>query len=185
MSNQDDIGRYLDLSSRRVRELLGAGVLPAADSTGSLDRHACAIAYIRYLRRLNEQRSPTRPLDDARGRLTRAQADLAEMEVKVRKTELVRLPVVAAYWQEMRIAMRRRILAIPPRAAAAIVAPELFSNAQSIISELVSEALAEIAGDALPDEVRERFAEVKSAPKTKSPDRPKRRAPQRHKRANK
>lgn len=163
MTTRAELGRHLDIRERRVHELLRIGVLPDPGPEGELDVDACAIAYIRYLRQLKEEREATRLIDDARERLTRAQADLAEMEVRVRKEQLVRLPVVSAYWQSMVTSMRSRLLTVPTRTAAAIATAATHESVLATLAALVHDALAELAGDAIPEEVRARFTEAAEA----------------------
>ena len=134
----------------------------------------------------DERRAQRRqPIDHAKERLTRAQAELAEMEVREKMGELVRMPAVAIYWSTVVTAMRSKILSVPTKAAAMIATPETLQATTETITRFVHEALAEIAGDAFPDEIRARFAEAESTAESKSPDRPKRRAPRRRKRVEK
>jgi phage terminase Nu1 subunit (DNA packaging protein) len=53
MATQKKVAEHIDLSSRRVRELIKDGVLPASKGTGGLDVDACRLAYVRYLRGLS------------------------------------------------------------------------------------------------------------------------------------
>ena len=50
MASQEDVARHLDLTSRRVRDLVYSGVLPSSKGKGGYDVDGCRIAYIRYLR---------------------------------------------------------------------------------------------------------------------------------------
>ncbi len=50
MPTQSQIAEHLDLSTRRVRTLVGDGIIPSGKGTGGFDVDACRLAYIRYLR---------------------------------------------------------------------------------------------------------------------------------------
>lgn len=50
MATQKDLAKHLDLSTRRVRDLLKTGILPAGGAGTSHDLDACRVAYINYLR---------------------------------------------------------------------------------------------------------------------------------------
>jgi len=52
MAKQIETSKHLDLSSRRVRDLVKAGVLPPPRGRGGYDLTACRLAYIQYLRSL-------------------------------------------------------------------------------------------------------------------------------------
>jgi phage terminase Nu1 subunit (DNA packaging protein) len=52
MSTQKEVGENLDLSDRRVRELIKTGILPGSKGNGGLDIDACRLSYIRHLRGL-------------------------------------------------------------------------------------------------------------------------------------
>ncbi|MEO7362130.1 MAG: hypothetical protein ABI120_17505 [Gemmatimonadaceae bacterium] len=93
-----------------------------------------------------------------RGRLTKAQADKTELEVREIRGEVIRLPLVEQHWQTMVAAMRAKLLSLPTKAAGSVASPDKLQAVTDTIQGLVYEALAEIAGDAVPDEVRNRVA---------------------------
>jgi hypothetical protein len=91
-----------------------------------------------------------------RARLTRAQAEKAELEVKEILGEVVRMPLVELHWQGMVASMRAKLLALPHKAAGVIAAPDKLIAVQETLREFVHEALNEIAGGAIPDDLRAR-----------------------------
>ena len=96
-------------------------------------------------------------LDHERTRLTRAQADKTELEVAELRAELVRAPVIGLHWQAMVAAMRAKLLSLPSKVAPQVAGPDSLSRTQELIQAVVHEALAEIAGDGFPADVRKRL----------------------------
>lgn len=92
-----------------------------------------------------------------RARLTKAQADKTELEVAELRAELVRVPLVETHWQAMIAAMRARLVGLPSKIAPQVAGPDDLTRVQDMIQAGVYEALAEIAGDAFPDDVRRRI----------------------------
>ena len=92
-----------------------------------------------------------------RARLTKAQADKTELEVAELRGELVRAPVIGLHWQAMVAAMRAKLLSLPSKVAPQVAGPDSLSRTQELIQASVHEALAEIAGDGFPDDVRKRL----------------------------
>ena len=93
-----------------------------------------------------------------RARLTKAQADKTELEVAELRAELVRAPLIEQHWQAMVAAMRAKVVAIPSKVAPQVAGPDELNRVQELMQAVVFEALAEIAGDAFPDDVRKRLA---------------------------
>lgn len=102
-------------------------------------------------------------LNAEKGRLTKAQADKTELEVAELRGSMIRSDSVVAYWRTMIADMRAKLLALPAKLAAALVAPDKAQEAQDRAQGLVYEALAEIARDPLPADVRERIAAQRRA----------------------
>jgi phage terminase Nu1 subunit (DNA packaging protein) len=95
-----------------------------------------------------------------RTRLTKAQADKTELEVQELRGILVRVPSAAEHWRGMVARARAKLLSLPSRIAAAIAPPEKVAQCQDLAQGLVYEALAELAGDGIPDDVRMRAAAI-------------------------
>ena len=101
-------------------------------------------------------------LDFERTRLTKAQADKTELEVSELRGELVRAPVIGLHWQAMVAAMRAKLLSLPSKVAPLVAGPDSLSRTQELIQANVHEALAEIAGDGFPNDVRKRLDMLRS-----------------------
>jgi terminase small subunit / prophage DNA-packing protein len=74
MSTQEEVAEHLNLSARRVRDLIKEGLIPGSRGHGGLDLDACRISYINYLRGLASGRVETTretlQLDQERAMLT-------------------------------------------------------------------------------------------------------------------
>lgn len=92
-----------------------------------------------------------------RARLTKAQADKTELEVAELRADLVRGAIVEQHWQAMVSAMRAKLVGLPSKIAPQVSGPDSLNRVQDLIQGCVFEALAEIAGDAFPDEIRKRL----------------------------
>jgi hypothetical protein len=79
-----------------------------------------------------------------------------ELEVAELRGSMIRSSVAVSYWREMVADMRSKLLALPAKLAAAVAQPERAQEAQERAQSLVHDALAEIAREPLPQEIRER-----------------------------
>lgn len=139
--NSGELAKLLNLSIPQCYNLANSGTIPKPDN-GFWNLAACANAYIKYL----QGRAGTEKRDYAveRTRLTKAQADKVEMEIKVLAGELLPAPLVESIWSRMTSAARQRLLAIPYRMASASMAADSFQAAETAAADLIREALNEL-----------------------------------------
>lgn len=149
MATQNQIGLHLDLSVRAVASLMADGILQRG-----WDVDACRVAYIRNLRERAGGRmsSSGDDLIAAKTRLAEAQADKTELEVKVFKGDLIPAAVVEQEWGMLVSAARAKFLALPSRAADAVMAASNVMEAHEILRKLVYEALGELVREQHRDE---------------------------------
>jgi len=139
--NTPQLAQLLNLSVPQVYNLANSGIIPAGDN-GKWNLTQCAHAYIKYLQgRAGEEK---RDYAVERTRLTKAQADKVEMEIKVLAGELLPASLVSGVWGNMTSAARQRLLAVPYRMATAAMAAESFAAIETAASELIREALSEL-----------------------------------------
>ena len=100
-----------------------------------------------------------------RGRLTKAQADKTELEVAELQGSLIRVQAVIQHWQTKIAGVRAKLLTLPSKLAATVAPPDRLAIAQDQAQALVYDALADLAGDGIPADVRERAASIERAPK--------------------
>jgi phage terminase Nu1 subunit (DNA packaging protein) len=96
MATQEQIAEHLDLSKRRVQDLMVEGVLRKG-----ADLDQCRVNYIRYLRsNASGQHTGATPiLADGRARLVKLQGDKVELELAELRGEVVRADDVARVMQ--------------------------------------------------------------------------------------
>jgi len=158
--NQEQVATLCGLTARRIRQFEQEGGGPSRKSDGSYDETAVGT----WLRaRIAEEHGVANDgqaydYNAERARLTKAQADKTELEVRELRAELVRLPIIEAHWQGMIAGMRGKLLSLPSRIAAKVAGPDRLQEVQEQAQLLVYEALTEIADDAVPNEVRVRAA---------------------------
>lgn len=92
MATQKEVAEHIDLSDRQVRNLIKQGVLPSSKGPSGLDKEACRISYIRYLRGLANgqvQDGPDMDLSKEKQRLEveKLQYQVDELERAARKDD--------------------------------------------------------------------------------------------------
>jgi phage terminase Nu1 subunit (DNA packaging protein) len=160
MATQAQIAAHLDLSTRRVKELVAEGVL----QTGA-DLDECRVNYIRYLRgnASGKHTGATPILADGRARLVKLQGDKVEIELAELRGEVVRADDVARVMQSHVIAARSRLLALPSKLVA-LFSPDMRPQTLALSDGVIREALDELSSDEFLDEVRKRAAAADNAP---------------------
>ena len=88
--------------------------------------------------------------NQARARREEALASLAEIELQVKRNELIPADAVQQYWEGMVSRMRGKMLNLPGRLAAATMGCETIQEAEREAMLLVRECLFEIAECGVP-----------------------------------
>ena len=88
--------------------------------------------------------------NQAKAKKEAALAELAEIEVRVKRGELLPADVVLAHWQGMIASMRSRLLALPSRLAAVTMGCQTLQESERAAMALVREALTEISQSGHP-----------------------------------
>lgn len=136
------ISTFLDLTERRVNQLVKEGVLPRADR-GKYPFLGCMKGYIKYLRAMANDGSLS--LTDERTRLTRAQAEGEEMKVKALKGDLIHRDTAEKLWEDVIVACRARLLSMPSKVAPIVIHCKTIPEVRDKIESLVHEALNELS----------------------------------------
>ena len=120
MATQSEIAKHLDLSKRRVADLLIELNLP----TKGCDLDTARIAYIKRLRDSAAGRMKDSELDYAaeKTRLTFHQANIAELDEDIKRGELIPAETVERVWSDLVASFRAKILSIPTKAAHQFIA---------------------------------------------------------------
>jgi len=157
---------HLNLSERRVQQLVAEG-LPVK-GRGRFDVIEASAWYVRYLQRALEKRSPNPAAYPAGSdaatavqmareklRVTRAEADLRELELARKRGELVAVEDAAAIWEKAVEKMRARLLSSIAGAAVKCVNLETRAAAHKVLVDVVHDALNEVVAVADDLEVEE------------------------------
>jgi hypothetical protein len=160
------MAKLLLMTERSVSGLALRGVVPKAER-GRYELVPVVQAYIRYLRdrTIGGDMTGDDNLANAKGRMVKARARMAEAEADLLDGSLLRRAAVEAAWERVLVALRMRILALPAKAAPVMHAAPTLAEASALLTTAVHDALSELArlpvyatdvgGTGGPDPVRE------------------------------
>jgi len=156
MASQRELAEHLDLSVKRISELIRDGILPSKMGRSPLNIDVCRIAYISYLRKLGgyNKRSGTGDIAEEKTKLTAAQARKAELEVEELEGNLIPAQLVEDTWSDYVSNARAKLLGIPSRVAHQVITVDKYAEAELIIKEQVHEALDELSENGIPEKYR-------------------------------
>lgn len=181
-SNGAELAKLLNLTLPQCYNLANSGTIPRADN-GTWNLAQCANAYIKYLQgRAGEEK---RDYAVERTRLTKAQADKTELELKLLQADVIRASIIESVWGRMTAAARSRLMALPYRLAQVAIAASDFAEIEEQAAELIVEALNELhaydPSDYMPHDSNAERVAVESAAETpnKRVGRPRKKAEQR------
>ena len=135
------VAALLGMTTRRVRQLAGDGIIPRA-ARGRFRLIAAVQGYCRYLISLGGE--PGGELDADRRRLLRAKADLAEMEADRMRGTAIPTDEVDEAWQPLAVVARQRLLGVPTKAAPVVASEADPAACHRIIAALIKDALSEL-----------------------------------------
>lgn len=142
-----ELSTWLGVSVKAISELQGTDRLPRW-GRGDIPLKEAVVAYCKILREAAAGRSGAggeAGLADQRSRLAAEQADKAAMENAARRRELLPVEEVNEAVTSAFARVRARLLAIPSKAAPRVHALGTAAEAQAVLTELVHEALEELA----------------------------------------
>tara|TARA_R100001443_G_scaffold69282_1_gene77835 strand:+ start:56 stop:556 length:501 start_codon:yes stop_codon:yes gene_type:complete len=158
MATQRELAEHLDLSTKRISELIRDGILPSKMGRSPLNLDVCRIAYISYLRKLGgyNKRGGSGDIAEEKTRLTKAQADKAELEVSELEGQLIPAQLVQDTWTDFVANARAKLLALPSKIAHQVIALDKYAEAELLIKENVHDALSELSEDGIPTKYADR-----------------------------
>ena len=139
--------RAFDCSQPYVGRLKEEGII-IQPKRGKYDLVESTRNYVNRLRNKTEKIDSDGNVIDyhtEKARLTKMQADKAEMEVKELSGELVNVTSVVLEWQNILSDVKGKMLSIPSKLATIIVDIDNPAKAQELIEDYVREALQELA----------------------------------------
>lgn len=150
MAKQTEVATHLDMSPQRVRDLLKQGVLTRGHGQDSLDIDECRKNYIRYLRmRSKGLQNNSGDLNEEKTRLTKLQADKAELEVREMEQSLVSVEKITEEWVGYAANVRSKLLALPSKVSHRVQSADTYAEAEKILKEAVYDALYELSNNGL------------------------------------
>ena len=149
MATIKEVAEHLDLTTKRMHELFNENILIKTGKSGGQDKDDCRVRYIRYLRVLARGKNTNSgDLNEERTRLTKAQADRAELELLEKEADLISSDTIKTVWSDYVSNVRSKLLALPSKLGHHTQAAETYAEAEAIIKEAVYECLEELSEDA-------------------------------------
>jgi phage terminase Nu1 subunit (DNA packaging protein) len=149
MATIKEVAEHLDLTSKRMHELFNENILIKTGKSGGQDKDDCRVRYIRYLRSLSKGKNTSSgDLNEERTRLTKAQADRAELELQEKEGELISTDLIKTIWSDYVANVRSKLLALPSKLGHLTQAADTYAEAEGIIKEAIYECLEELSDDA-------------------------------------
>lgn len=144
----DTIAKLLDLTPRRVNQLVNEGVIPRAER-GRYELVPAVQGYIRYLKTKAINADVSTEDSEHKRRLLKARADIAEMEAERLSGDLVEAASVQKTWIDLMALVRARMLALPAETAELVASETTIDACHEIIETHVHATLAELAAAAV------------------------------------
>ncbi len=138
--NASDLGKLLNVSARRVRQLAEEEVFPRR-GRGQYPVVECVQAYLATL----ETTSEPGEIRKERVRLLQAQTERLERENAVARGELIEIELVGGEVEAAFARCRARLLAVPGNVAAVVIGETDPNVVQNQVMDEVSAALNELA----------------------------------------
>ena len=152
------ICQILDLTERRVRQLVTDGILPKNSERGCYELIPTVKRYIHWLRdrslygEAKAKSGNVVSLDEARRRKLIAEAELAELELQKERGEVVSIEETEKSWTKILGAVRAKILALPTTMAAVSAVESDQKIVKELLTKAVEQALLELSAiDVGPD----------------------------------
>jgi phage terminase Nu1 subunit (DNA packaging protein) len=142
------LSRLFNLTAVRVQQLAKDGIVTKAER-GRYDLWPSIRGYIKFLqeRKVNQWDNGDEAGDwqKERARLTRAKADMAEMQAAILKGTVHEAKAVEAVWIDHLLACRAKLLSMPKKLAPRIHGIEKLAAIETEIDAAITEALNELA----------------------------------------
>ena len=140
-----DIQLLLGISSSEAKRLNDESIIKK-NARGEYDLLYSIKGYIGYLQvRAGSRSGVSADYGEERARLTKAQADKAEMDAAVMAGKLVEVDQLVSQWEMMLTAVKTKILAMPSKLAPVLADEDQPGIIQEVIDTYMREALEELA----------------------------------------
>ena len=140
-----ELATLLGLSDRRIQQLVKENVIRKAKRNTFVVIDAVQ-DYVNYQAGKNlGNYSKGENYQEEKARLTKLQADKAELEVESMSANLVPADDVSRHWYQIITDCKNRLLTVPSKAAPIVAAETEAGMVQDIIDDLMREALEELS----------------------------------------
>jgi len=152
------VAKALNVTTRRVQQLIDEGM--PREARGKYDLGKCMLWYIRFLQEALTKKTPVNDTAEAqdlkkeRAGLTKAQKEMAELELAEKRADLISVNDAAAIWEGAIARARARLLSAVNKHAGKILGIKTPAQARIKLEEIAYEALNELVGvaDDIPEE---------------------------------
>jgi phage terminase Nu1 subunit (DNA packaging protein) len=143
---QQVLAELFGMAVANISQLTTAGVIESS-APGRNNLLKCVYTYVKHLKGKADGRMKggTGEFVDEKARLTKAQADMAEMEALEMSGEMVRRDEVVQEWQGILMDMKAKILSMPSKAATLVADEDSPAVCQQILDKMIREALQELS----------------------------------------
>ena len=149
MATVKQLAEHLDLSTVRINDLFNENVLQKSGKRSGIDINENRVRYIRHLRSLARgKKLESGDLQEERTRLTKVQADKAELELEELEKVLIAAEDVKSVWSDYISNIRSKLLSLPSKLGHLVQATESYAEAEQILKEAMYEVLEELSEDA-------------------------------------
>lgn len=142
-----ELSDFLGISDGKIRVFVTEGTMTRA-YRGLYNKDECIKNYIGYLREIAKKRerngSEYVDYNRERARLTKLQADKAELELDIKLGGCVQVDIVKAELEKAFINMRAKLLSLPTKITSELAGASTPSEIQKIIKSNIYEALDEL-----------------------------------------
>jgi phage terminase Nu1 subunit (DNA packaging protein) len=159
LANQRELALHLDLSPQSVSDLVRKGVFIINKGRSPVNIDACRVAYINHLRKAARytKKDGSGDIAEEKTRLTKAQADAAEIKVLELEGLLLPVEMVSSNWSNLFAIVRVGLLGLANKIAHRLMAVKSVQEMKVIIDEEVYRILNELAeSNGLPKEYADR-----------------------------
>lgn len=146
-----ELAQVFDISDRRIQQLVTERVL-TKEGRSRFNLVQSVQSYLQYQVELIKERQSTGTLSDEQTRLTKAKADREELELEVRRSELIPIAVASIAWGQVIAAARTRLLSLP--ATIKTQMPHVDADVVEHVDKFVRTILEEMSKDDLSERYR-------------------------------
>ena len=143
-----ELAQILGISDRRIQQLVNEKVLER-EGRSRFHLARSVQAYMQYQIELIKERQSTGTLAEEQTRLAKAKADREELELEVRRGELIPVDVAGVVWGQVVASARTRLLSLP--ASIKTQLPHVDADAVEHVDRFVREILEEVSKDDLSE----------------------------------